>query len=365
MSQPINTVEIEGKKFTIIDISDEIDNDKKLASKLSNEEKLTAFKEKIPNIDTFKNLNVEGFLEEINQHVWIFEDDIFSVMIYPTTFPCLRLEDMNITPEFRGAGIGTIIFNYIENIAKNNHYRCITIDAISNYPTIKFWRTNGFSPLSEIDKEYLVPLLEKLGGNISIVENADSYNRHIIRMIKIFPHTDKCPMGIWKFTNDTINNMQRLVDETEKWENERGAVLEGQLIENKSTANIELGDICIGDTCSVPLTGKAKPEKSFIGEFHTHVLDEDDEIMMSDSDIIRMDKIIMSGISCIGGKAANRNERIKCYIHKPGQLTEDRVKERHEELSKIDNIPFSQIYSEWKKIIKRDFIEFSPYDCLE
>jgi GNAT superfamily N-acetyltransferase len=374
MPIPIQIFEIEDKKFTIIDISDEIENDKKSASKLSSEEKLRIFEEKIPNIDSFKNLKNEGFLEEIEHYIWNFEDEIFSIMIYADTFPCLHIEDIYIEAEFRGAGIGSILLNYIETIAKENHFRCIIIYAISNYPTIKFWRANGFSPSSKIDKEYFIPLLEKLDDNISIAIDSDPDYRHIIPMIKIYHGTENCPTGIWKFTNDAINSMQKLVDETEKLEVEQGAVLEGQLLENQSKGKIELGEICIGEMCSVPLTGKASPDKIFIGEFHTHVLDEDEddqEIMMSDDDIVRMDKII-KGISCIGGRAVikgklvNRNERIKCFMHKPGQLTEDRINKRFEELSYIENnMPFSQIYSEWKKIIKRDFIEFNPYDCLE
>lgn len=175
---------------------------------------------------------------------------------------------------------------------------------------------------------------------------------------------NKCPIGIWKFTDRSIRNMKRLISKTNATGLEYGAVLEGNIIENKERIGIlELGAECLGSECDIKNMRKAGPDKYFGGEFHTHPNTED--ITPSSSDLLRFDTLrldILGNVICIG----NKEYKIKCFTHKYEALEPERIKSRKrllEEIDKNTDLIRLKYVGNVKDMIKKDYTVFGPNDC--
>ena len=175
---------------------------------------------------------------------------------------------------------------------------------------------------------------------------------------------NKCPIGIWKFTDRAIRNMKRLMSKTKVTGLEYGAVLEGDIIENNERIGIlELGTECLGSECDIKNMRKASPDKYFGGEFHTHPNTED--ITPSKSDLLRFDTLrldILGNVMCIG----NKEYKIKCFTHTYEALEPERIKTRKkllEKMNKNNGLIRIKHFGNTKDIIKKDYTVFSPNDC--
>jgi ribosomal protein S18 acetylase RimI-like enzyme len=181
-----NYIEVEGVIYGLQDISDKYDSSIEKSKILTKEDKLKKFRKIIPSYEAFKNIVKEkdGFIRiEEMLHIILLDitKSIFS--------ECYYLERIVIDPKYDNAGIGSIIYSYIERMVKEHGFKCILIFATGTWQIINFYKKQGFLPTEELDAKYIVPLLEELNDkNLAITK--DDGKRYMMPMIKNFPHID-------------------------------------------------------------------------------------------------------------------------------------------------------------------------------
>ena len=179
-------IEVEGVIYGIQDISDKYNSTIEESKILTNEEKLKEFRKIVPSYEVFKNLIKEkdGFVRiEGMFHIILLDitKSIFS--------ECYYLERIVVDPKYENTGIGSIIYSYIEDMVKKHGFKCILIFATGTWQIINFYKKQGFVPTEELDKKYIVPLLEELNDRNLAITKADG-KRYMMPMIKNFPNID-------------------------------------------------------------------------------------------------------------------------------------------------------------------------------
>lgn len=93
---------------------------------MTKEEKWQEFRNIIPSYEVFKNL-----IKTKNGIIKI--EGMFHVVMLDTKWQimeCYYLERIVVDPKYENAGIGSIIYSYIERIVKEHGYNCILVAAI-------------------------------------------------------------------------------------------------------------------------------------------------------------------------------------------------------------------------------------------
>ena len=185
--------------------------------------------------------------------------------------------------------------------------------------------------------------------------------------------SNECPLGIWRFTDRSIRNMNRLVDKTRMIGIEYGAIIEGELTENGEKRHVlNIGTECTGSECTVELSKTTK--KDYIGEFHTH---PSGSAKPSPADLRRFESI--GNVICIGApqnrqsvnqpKLITGQNKINCYNRRFSTYGPELAKRRTEILNEIiQNIERHKVFTEDDRrrrdmILQNDFNEFSPDQC--
>ena len=162
-----NYIEVEGVTYGIQDISKRSTSAIEDTKLLTKEEKLKEFRKIIPSYEAFKNL-----IKEENGFVKI--EGIFDVTmldLFKDMDACFYVDRIAIEPKYRNAGIGNIIYSYVERIVKEIGYKCIFVAVVGTWQIIKFYKRQGFFPIDELDNRYIIPLLEELNDdNMAIVD---------------------------------------------------------------------------------------------------------------------------------------------------------------------------------------------------
>lgn len=141
---------------------------------MTKEQKIKEFRKIIPSYEQFKNLVIEnkGYFKIEG----MFEVDVMGYVYKPedTNF---YLKSLTIGPKYWDAGIDSIIYSYIEIFIKEMGYESIYIGASGLWKIINFFKREDFSPMGELDAEYIVPLLEALNTECIAVtdESGDIY----------------------------------------------------------------------------------------------------------------------------------------------------------------------------------------------
>lgn len=178
--------------------------------------------------------------------------------------------------------------------------------------------------------------------------------------------SNKCPLGIWRFTDKSIKNMNNLINKTRKIGIEYGAIIEGEHLKNKSVLN--LGKECTGYECTVKLPEKTK--KEYVGEFHTH---PSGSAKPSPADLLRFEYV--GDIICVGAPQNNIDNKmppqnkINCYNRRFSVYGIELFHRRKYVLDDImRNIERKKVFTKEDRerrdmILENDFNEFSPDQC--
>jgi GNAT superfamily N-acetyltransferase len=175
-----NYIEVDSVTYGIQDVSNRFKKAFEEAKILTKENKLKEFRKIIPSYEVFKNL-----IKEKNGYILIeemFDVDIADI-IEQNTDNCLYLERIAIEPKYWHAGIGKIIYSYIESMAKEYGYKCVTVGAVGTWQIINFYIRQGFIPTQELDAKYIVPLLTQLNDHNLAITDEDG-ERYIMPMEK-------------------------------------------------------------------------------------------------------------------------------------------------------------------------------------
>lgn len=169
-------IEVEGVIYGIQYINPTIEE----SNILTKEDKLKEFRKIIPSYEAFKNLVKEkdGFIR-IEEMLDIILLDITK----PVFGECYYLERIVIDPKYENAGIGSIIYSYIERMVKEHGFKCILVFTIGTWQIINFYKKQGFLPTEELDTKYIVPLLEELNDKNLAITN-DKGKRYMMPMRK-------------------------------------------------------------------------------------------------------------------------------------------------------------------------------------
>lgn len=191
-------IDVEGVIYGIQDISDKYDSTSEESKILTIEEKLKEFRKIIPSYEAFKNIVKEkdGFIR-IEEMLHIILLDITK----PVFGECYYLERIVVDPKYENAGIGSIIYSYIERMVKEHGFKCILIFATGTWQIINFYKKQGFVPTEELDARHIVPLLEKLNDRNLAITN-DKGKRYMMPMIKNFPQNLSIVSPINQYTHD-------------------------------------------------------------------------------------------------------------------------------------------------------------------
>lgn len=168
----------EGREFGIQDVSSRFASAIKESKLLTRDQKLKEFINIIPSFEVFKNLAIE---KERLIKTEIF--DVYMKDITKNTDECFYLLRIAVEPKYWNAGIGSIIYSYVERIIKEMGYKCILIGANGTMQIINFYKRQGFFPIDELDAKYIVPLLEQLNTeNLAVTD--ETGDRYIMPMQK-------------------------------------------------------------------------------------------------------------------------------------------------------------------------------------
>lgn len=204
-------IEVGSVIYGIQDISDKDKRSNEKSKILTKEEKLKEFRKIIPSYEAFKNIVKEkdGFIR-IEEMLHIVLLDITK----PVFSECYYLERIVIDPKYENSGIGSIIYSYIERMVKESGFKCILIFATGTWQIINFYKKQGFLPTEELDKKYIVPLLEKLNDRNLAITN-DKGKRYMMPMIKNFLVSSVNQYGQNNMTIDQIQikNISLLISE--------------------------------------------------------------------------------------------------------------------------------------------------------
>ena len=102
--------------------------------------------------------DIEDFRSELNA-VYINDSHYSDSFFEQCDYPAVKLSFLAVSSKYQGKGIGKIIIDYLKiNFIKDNKTGCqfITINALHNNETIRFYEREGFALLTneDIDKKW-------------------------------------------------------------------------------------------------------------------------------------------------------------------------------------------------------------------
>ena len=99
--------------------------------------------------------DVEDFSDEIeNDKNTFIEHDYWETFLAQKNYPAIKIGRLAVDAEFQNKGIGSLIVDsLIGSYRKNNKAGCqfITVDAINNQNTLRFYEVRGFKFLTALD----------------------------------------------------------------------------------------------------------------------------------------------------------------------------------------------------------------------
>jgi len=83
------------------------------------------------------------------------DNEIVGVLEFTMQAGVMYIDELIVANTHQGKGIGTMLMQHVEEIAKENHLHKIYLDTGENWPAVKFYENLGYQQTGVLSKHYV------------------------------------------------------------------------------------------------------------------------------------------------------------------------------------------------------------------